>query len=154
MLKQFPKNVLAGIDGLTNEVFMACWDFVKDNFYAMACDFWETGILVYKIKDVVIKLVPKSPIKLHAKDWRALTMLITVYKILAKLLSNRLKSTLLDIISSQQTRFIQGRNILEKVSIAKLVQDWLRQTGLEALFLQLDFQKAFDIISRIYHGEP
>lgn len=98
-LKQLPKNVSPGIDGLTNEVFVKCWDFIKEDFYVMAVDFWETSYLVFKFKEGVIKLVPKSPIKLRAKDWRALTMLTTVYKILAKTLSNRLKRIMPDIIS-------------------------------------------------------
>lgn len=75
------KNVSPGIDGLTNEVFLACWDFIKSYFYAVACDYWETGYLVYKVNNGVVKLVPKKAIKLYAEDWRALTMLTTVYKL-------------------------------------------------------------------------
>lgn len=116
----------------------------------MAINFWETRYIVYKFKDGVIKLVPRSSIKLRAKDWRALTMLTTVYKILAKILSNRLKPMMPSIICQQQTGFIHDRNILENVSIAWLMKDWLRLANLEGVFLQFDFHKAFDIIARMY----
>lgn len=46
--------------------------------------------------------------------------------------------------------FIHGRNILENVTIAWLMKDWLLKANLEALFLQFDFHKAFDIIGRRY----
>lgn len=100
-LKNLPNNISLGIDGLTNKVFWKCWDFIKSNFYDMAVGFWEIGYLILKIKDGVIKFVPKSSVKLHAKDWHALTMLTIVYKILAKLLSNRLKPIMPMIISPQ-----------------------------------------------------
>lgn len=95
------------------------------SIYDMMVHFWGTGYLGHKIREGVIKLIPKLPVKLHANDWRALTMLTTVYKILAKLLSNHLKPLMPRIISPQQTGFIHGRNILDNISIAWLTRDWL-----------------------------
>lgn len=67
-LKQLPKNVSPGIDGLTNKVCVACMDFMKMDFYKMPINFWGTGFIICKVKDGVIKLVPKSLVKLRAKD--------------------------------------------------------------------------------------
>lgn len=46
MLMLLPKDKSLQIDGLTCEVFIACWEFVKLEFYKMICDFWvnETPI--------------------------------------------------------------------------------------------------------------
>jgi hypothetical protein len=52
-----------GADGLTSEVFKACWFFIKQDFLQMTLAFWPTGELVYTIKEGVIKLQPKKPDK-------------------------------------------------------------------------------------------
>jgi hypothetical protein len=80
-------------------------------------------------------------------------MLTVVYKILAKLLALRLKVLLPTIISPQQTGFIPGRHILENISLAWLAHDWIRSTGNSALFLSLDFEKAFDRVNHEYLWE-
>lgn len=65
----------------------------------------------------------------------------------------RLRLVLPRIILPQQTGFVPGRNILENISIAWLTRDWLHHTGLPALFLKLDFEKAFDRIEHSYIWE-
>lgn len=80
-------------------------------------------------------------------------MLDTLYKILAKLLANRLKPLLTALISPQQTGFVLGWNILHNISLAWLTKDWLQHTKTLALFLQLDFEKAFDRIEHSYIWE-
>jgi hypothetical protein len=54
---------LPGADGLTAEVFKACWHFIQQDFLMMVLAFWETGKLAYNIKEGIIKLLPKKPDK-------------------------------------------------------------------------------------------
>jgi hypothetical protein len=77
-------------------------------------------------------------------------MLTVVYKIIAKLLALRLKVLLPQLVNPQQTGFIPGRHILENVSLAWLAHDWVKATGHSALFLSLDFEKAFDRVNHEY----
>lgn len=44
---------------------------------------------------------------------------------------------------------VPGRNILENISIVWMVEDWLTFSKFQALFLMLDYEKAFD---RVKHG--
>jgi hypothetical protein len=80
-------------------------------------------------------------------------MLTVVYKIIAELLALRLKVLLPNIINPQQTGFIPGRHILENISLAWLTHDWVKATGQAALFLSLDFEKAFDRVNHAYLWE-
>jgi hypothetical protein len=89
LLLPFDKS--PGIDGLTPEVFRACWYFMATDLLQMVHRFWEIGMLVHKIKEGVIKLIPKKVDKCRIKDWRPLTMLTTLYKLIAKLLALRLQ---------------------------------------------------------------
>lgn len=63
--------------------------------------FWETGILAYKLLEGIIKLIPKSAFKQNVTDWHPITLLNTIYKLIAKLLALRLNSLLPDLISEQ-----------------------------------------------------
>lgn len=145
-----PSNKAPGPDGLTAEVFRSCWDFIKEDFMELICEFWLSGVLPEMIKEGLIRLIPKKADKKLLKNWRPLTMLNTTYKILAKLLANRLKKVLPTLISRQQTGFIPGRYISENISIAWLTIDWVPRHKVLALFLKLDFEKAFDKVDHSY----
>lgn len=80
-------------------------------------------------------------------------MLNTTYKIIAKILAKRLKRILPSLISRKQTGFIPGRHILENISIAWLTIDWIQRHKTQALFLKLDFEKAFNRVDHSYVWE-
>jgi hypothetical protein len=82
-----------------------------------------------------------------------LTLLQIVYKIIAKLLAERLNKILPELISPRQTGFVSGRQILDSISIAYLLQDWALNVKQPMLFLSLDFEKAFDRVDLKYLWE-
>lgn len=94
ILDLFPKKKSPGIDGswdgLTSEVYEACWSFLGEDFLALVLAFWETTSLPHSFKTGVLKLIPKKPDRRFLKDWSPLTMLTIVYKVIAKLLAMRL----------------------------------------------------------------
>ena len=69
-----------------------------------------------------------------------------VYKILAKVLSSRLKRVLPQIIRDTQSAFTGGRNILDGVLIANEVVDGWRKTKKRGLIIKIDFENAFDSV--------
>lgn len=150
---QLPHDKSPRPDGMTAEVYTACWGFMDHTLVRMIHEFQSTGSLATGIKDGLIRYIPKKADKRLLKDWRPLTMLNTVYKLIAKLLANRLKLLLPKLINPQQTGFIPGRYILENISIVWLTSDWLRRTKQGALFLKLDFEKAFDRVSHSHIWE-
>lgn len=77
-------------------------------------------------------------------------MLSTTYKIIEKLLASRLRILLPKLVNEHQTGFIPRRQILENISTTWLAFDWIQLHKLEALFLLLDFEKAFDIVDFEY----
>lgn len=149
-LLSMPNNKSPGIDGLTAEVFKACWSFIISDFFDMITSFWESGVLYPGVNKGVIKLIPKKTDKIRLKDWRPLTMLSIPYKIINKLIAGRTQKVLPLIVNQQQTGFVKGRHILNNVSTAWLLKDWLEMTKTPALFLGLDFEKAFDLVKHDY----
>lgn len=70
-----------------------------------------------------------------------------VYKILAKVLSRRLKNVLPDIISEVQTAFLDGTDIFDGVMIANEVVDWWKKSKGKGVILKLNIEKAYDSVN-------
>lgn len=77
-------------------------------------------------------------------------MIGSIYKVLSKLLANRLSTVLLKIISQTQTGFLPNRNIAEGVLIANEVVDEVRHSNFSCVIFKADMEKAFDSVSWDY----
>ena len=76
-------------------------------------------------------------------------MLTMGYKILAKVLDNRLKTVLQFLISEHQTGFMEGRNILNNVVNLLLITEYAQTKRLISIIMAIDFEKCFDLIDHI-----
>ncbi|GKV29018.1 hypothetical protein SLEP1_g37997 [Rubroshorea leprosula] len=70
-----------------------------------------------------------------------------IYKILAKLLANRLKKVLVGIVGEQQMAFLSGRQLMDGVVIVNEVIDEVKKKRKEAFLFKIDFEKAYDKVS-------
>ena len=89
---------------------------------------------------------PHSP-----KDYRPISLCNVVYKIIAKLIGNRLKGVLDDIISPNQSAFVPGQMIFDNVMIAYETIHTMKEkhSGKHGnMALKLDMSKAYDRVER------
>nr|CAN83685.1 hypothetical protein VITISV_003813 [Vitis vinifera] len=77
-------------------------------------------------------------------DFRPISLITSFYKIIAKVLSGRLRGVLHETIHSTQGAFVQGRQILDLVLIANEIVDERRRSGEEGVVFKIDFEKAYD----------
>lgn len=75
------------------------------------------------------------------KDFRLINLVGGLYKLLAKVLANRLKLAVGEVVSKNQHAFIQGRQILDTVLIASEATDSRLENNNPSLFLKLDIEK-------------
>lgn len=68
-----------------------------------------------------ICLIPRKEKSIKIGDFRPISLVTSLYKILAKVLSRRLRVVLEGTISSAQGAFVQGRQILDVVLVANEV---------------------------------
>lgn len=77
-----------------------------------------------------IALIPKKKGAMKLRDYMPISLIGSVYKIIAKVLAERLKRVMGNLVSSQQNAFIKGRQITDASLIANEVLDWqLKQRG-------------------------
>ena len=86
----------------------------------------------------------------EVNNWRPITLSNVDYKIIAKLLANRIKNVMDKIIGKQQQGFIKGRNIANIIRGIDDILEYERYKNLNDLLLVIDFKKAFDKINNHY----
>ncbi|KAL3675268.1 hypothetical protein R1sor_025216 [Riccia sorocarpa] len=150
IVKLLPPDKAPGLDGVTSEVVQEHWELVKEDCKQMIESFWTDGKLMDRTKKGAIKLIPKMEDKARLKDWRPISLLGITYKIISKLLAERLKSLLPGLVNEQQTGFVQGRSIFDSILTVKLGQEWASVTSQQSIFLKLDFVKPYDRVRHQY----
>ncbi|KAL3700949.1 hypothetical protein R1sor_018971 [Riccia sorocarpa] len=137
-----------GLDGLTAEFLHECWDFVRSDCIAMIHHFWDCGELLKGIRTAVIKMIPKSDNKTKLTNWRPLSVMTLTYKLIAKLMAERLKKLIPALVDTQQAGFIKGRSITSNLLSLRLGIDWDKMSNQTCMFLKLDFIKAYDRVNQ------
>lgn len=94
-----------------------------------------------------VVLIPKKSGANRVGEFRPISLLNVVYKILTKVLTNRLNTKLDLLVDKVQFGFMQGRFILDGVVIAQeLISYHFRENIKKGLLLKLDFAKAYDML--------
>jgi len=73
-----------------------------------------------------------------------------MYKVLVKVLANRLRSVIGTVISDSQSAFVKGRQILDGILIANQVVEEARHLKKETILFNVDFEKAYDSVDWKY----
>ena len=148
-VKQMKRNKSPGICGFTSEFYQFFWSKLRDLIFEAITYMYDNGSIPDKLKKGVINLIPKQN-----KDTRKLaflrpiTLLCLDYKLIEKILANRMLESLEYIISQNQQGFMRNRHMA--VNIPKLFDliAFAERNDLEAIILSLDFQKCFDLIEK------
>ena len=107
-------------------------------------EFHRSGIINQSTNASFIVLLPKKSLTKRISDFRPISLITSLYKIIAKVLSGRLREVLHETIHYSQGTFVQGRQILDAVLIANEIVDERRRSGEEGVVFKIDFEKAYD----------
>ncbi|GJY53800.1 RNA-directed DNA polymerase, eukaryota, reverse transcriptase zinc-binding domain protein [Tanacetum coccineum] len=78
------------------------------------------------------------------KDYRPISLIGCQYKVIAKILANRLQQVVHSVISEVQTAYVEGRQIIDGPLIVNEVISWASKKKERLFILKVDFEKAFD----------
>ena len=138
-------------DGMSTFFFQKYWSLVSGYVVHAVLNFLNNGDFIDGINETFIVLIPKIPNAQNMKQFRLISLCNVFYKIISKVLANRLKVILPSLISKSQSAFVRNRHITDNVLIAyELIHDLKgRRLGKGGyMALKLNISKAYDKIYR------
>lgn len=146
-LQKMKSNKTPGPDGFPVEFFRAAWSVLGEEFISSTLDFFRTSFMPTSLNSTSLVLLPKRPGANTIREFRPIACLNTQYKLISKLISNRLKSILPSIILPNQTAFVKDRLILENILLAsEVLNGYHKDSEVPKITLKVDIAKAFDSV--------
>ena len=136
-----------GFDGYNFRFIREMWDVIKEEIYEFVLAFFQSRISMRGINITWVALIPKVADPTAIDDYRPISMVGALYKIISKLLSIRLKEVMALLVDESQSAFVMNRQILDSVLIANESLRWLKKKHIPGTLLKLDFQRAYDSVN-------
>lgn len=140
-----------GLDGFNFALFKACWEIVHPDVLRFIKEFHQDGIINKGLKNSFTTIIPKREGPSELSCYRPISLVGSIYKLLAKVLAERLKKALPEVIGDSQVAFIENRQILDGVLIAnELIH--MRKERKPGLLFKIDMEKAYDCVDESFVG--
>jgi hypothetical protein len=132
-VRELPNNKSSGPDGFTWEFYRCCWATVKVRALCAGQD-RNFG----RLNGALITLLPKRDGAIDLKDFRPISLVHSVAKLVAKILAMRLAPRMPELVDCTQSAFIRGRCIHDNFVLVRQTAVTMHRRKLPALLLKLD----------------
>ncbi|WJX78361.1 hypothetical protein P8452_61592 [Trifolium repens] len=142
-----------GPDGFNLAFYQNFWELCGDEVFTAVKEWLGRGYFPSTLNETNICLIPKCDNPSSMRDFRLISLCNVLYKVVSKLLANRLKVVLGKYISEEQSTFVEGRSIIDNALIATEIIHCLKRCTRGAkgeLALKIDFSKAYDKVEWSY----
>ncbi|XP_050211903.1 uncharacterized protein LOC126662059 [Mercurialis annua] len=139
-----------GPDGFNYYFYKRAWQFLKKDLLDFFNSFHSSNRLPAGLNSSFMVLIPKVLGSSNISDYRPISLVNGIYKLLSKCLSARLAPLLPSVVSEHQHAFIKERSIMDCSMIANELTHLPRTRKDKILVFKLDFHKAFDSLDWNY----
>jgi len=146
-------NKAPGPDGVNFFFIKKAWSTIGGDITRMVEEFYQSNLLPSGINSSFVTLIPKINCTVKLADFRPISLVGSLYKIISKMLAIRLKHVMPEVITDNQTAFIKGRQILDSVLIVNEAIAYIKAKQGKAYLFKLDFHKAFNSVLWEYINE-
>ena len=136
VLKNMKNNKSPGSDGYSVEFFKFFWSDLKEFiFKSINCIFSKKELPISQRLGIISCLPKGEKPRQFLKNWRPITLLNVLYKLISGCLSNRIKSCLNNLISDTQSGFIKGRYIGENTRFIYDLMHYIESKNIPGLLV-------------------
>ena len=150
-LKQMHPTKASGPDGMSAIFFQKYQDVVGNDITCMVLNVLNSDVSIADINQTNITLIPKINCPLKMSDFRPISLCNVIYKLVSKVIANRLKNILPQIISENQSAFLSEKLITDNVLVAYELMHYLehKNEGKENFMaVKLDMSQAYDRVEQ------
>jgi hypothetical protein len=122
------------------------WNLIKGEIRIMLDQFHGIGALPNRFTSYFVALIPKTNSPFTLGDFRPISLLGCLYKIVAKVLTARLATMMDRLVAPTQSAFLKGRQLVDGVVVVNEVVDLAKRNGQSCLIFKVDFEKAYDSV--------
>lgn len=136
-----------GPDGFNPSFYQSFWDIVRKEVTQFVQEFFSSGVFPSHFNSTLLVLIPKVPLPDCLGEMRPIALCNVIYKVISKVLANRLKLVLPAVISENQCAFLPGRLISDNILISFELMHYLKRKtrgSRGGMAIKLDMSKAYD----------
>ncbi|KAM1551667.1 hypothetical protein ACFX10_043770 [Malus domestica] len=114
---QIPPTRSPGPDGFSGCFYQDHWGTVGTDVVKIVKAFWHSGSLLHKLNYTNLVLILKVKCPKNMTQYRPIALCNVIYKIIAKVLTNRLKKVMPKVIGENQSAFVAGKQIQDNILV-------------------------------------
>ena len=119
VISMMVNNKAPGPNGFNALFFKKAWNIIGDDIFAAVNEFFTTGKILKQINHAIIALIPKHDQASQVNHFRPISCCNLLYKIVSKILANRIAPVLETIIGETQTAFIKNRKMMDNIFLVQ-----------------------------------
>ncbi|GJY37828.1 hypothetical protein Tco_0424192 [Tanacetum coccineum] len=136
-----------GPDGFTAAFFKEAWDIVGNDVILVVREFFVNGRLLKELNHTICALIPKVSTPARVNDFWPISCCNVLFKCISKVIANRIKSCLKDLISPNQSAFVPGRSIADNILLTQeIIHNYHLNHGAPRCAFKVDIQKVYDTV--------
>ena len=147
-IREMKNNKAAGADGIPAELYKLGGQTIQIKLHTIILKIWCEEHIPADMKDAMICTIFKKGDKTDCGNYRGISLLSIAGKILARILSNRLKPLAEELLPESQCGFRPSRGTADMVFSARQLQEKSREQNKPLYMAFFDLTKAFDTVNR------
>ena len=146
-MNQMTVGKVSGLDGFTTNFFHCLWYLIKQEMWEVVEELRQAQGVLTDFNATFLTLIPKSEGEDRPGKFKPIALCNAIYKIISKVIANRLKLILPIMIGPEQSGFVEGRQILDGIILVHESFHSLKLTKNLGMMVKLDIAKYYAKLS-------
>ncbi|GJV05507.1 hypothetical protein Tco_1343163 [Tanacetum coccineum] len=134
-------------DGYSFAFFKEAWDIISGDVSRSIKEFFTNGVLLKELNHTIIALILKITAPMGINDYRPISCCNVLYKFISRIISNRMKDILINLVNLNQSAFVPSRRIFNNILLTQeMMHNYHLDRGTPRCAFKVDIQKEYDTV--------